>query len=264
MLPILTTIIVLTSAKGQAAKLLVFREMLNLPTHFAAPMKNVAGRHRSRNNKNFYGTLHNVNFCWSLVFTLSTNNALSADFRCKEVYMYCFKVFTLASKYIAHANTHKELDLIKNSYTQQTCNGLKERVAAKLDGYQSTGIETKKRTHGLAETTGGQRVKTKLDIVDNATVNSSHALNFPSFISINYLLSKEASIPVNATIPLFGVTDPVVTDGCCGIIAQPLNPNSIGASIGYPIESSLDESYSAPIFWALTYPSYHVAEDPLL
>lgn len=128
--------------------------------------------------------------------------------------------------------------MTKNSYTRQICDRLKQNVAESLDNCQLKGIQTKERTREeLAGTPGARRVKAKLD-VDNAITSSSPS-HFPSFIGINSLPSGEASLqPVPASV---------------------LHPNSIGASASVPIQT-LDEGYGAPIFWALTYPSNHVAE----
>jgi len=179
--------------------------------------------------------------------------------RCKEVCVYCFEVFTLASQYIAHADTHRDADMTKNSYTRQICDRLRQNVAESLDNCQLKGIQTKKRTRELAGTQGARRVKAKLDVVD-AITNSSPS-HFPSFIGINSLPSDEASIqPVPASAPLFTVAEPAASDvSFVGISGQSLHPNSIGTSARVPIET-LDESYGAPIFWALTYPSNYVAE----
>jgi hypothetical protein len=174
--------------------------------------------------------------------------------------VYCFEVFTLASQYIAHADTHRDADMTKNSYTRQICDRLRKNVAERLDNFQLIGVETKKRTRELAGTPGARRVKTKLDGVDDAITNSSPS-HFPGFIGINSLPSDEASMqPVTVSTPLFSVAEPVASGGSfVGIPAQSLHPNSVAASARVPIES-LDESYGAPIFWALTYPSNHVAE----
>ena len=97
--------------------------------------------------------------------------------------------------------------------------------------------QTKKRTRELAGTPGARRVKAKLGVDD--AITSSSPSHFPSFIDINSHPSGEASLrPVPASA---------------------LYPNSIEASAGVPIET-LDEGYGAPIFQALTYPSFCVAE----
>jgi hypothetical protein len=80
-------------------------------------MKSATGTYHSPNDKDLYGTLQNVKYHRSLD-TQIANNALSADVRCKEVCVYCFKVFTLASQYIAHADTYRDADITKNSYTR--------------------------------------------------------------------------------------------------------------------------------------------------
>lgn len=154
--------------------------------------------------------------------------------QCKEVCVYCFKVFKVASQYIAHADTHKDADMTKNSYTRQICDRLREIAAEGLDKCQ--GVETKKRTRELVGTPGARRVKGKLDVDD--TITSSSPSHFPGFTGTNSLSSDEASlqpVPVSA-----------------------LHLNSIGASARVPIET-LDE-YGAAIFWSLTYPSNHVAQ----
>ncbi|KAF4632726.1 hypothetical protein G7Y89_g5396 [Cudoniella acicularis] len=150
-------------------------------------------------------------------------------------------------------------DMMKNSYTSQICDRLKQNVAESLDNCQLKGIQTKKRTRELAGIPGARRVKAKLDVVD-AITNTSPS-HFPSFIGINSLPSNKASIqPVPASAPLFTVAEPAASDvSFVGISGQSLHPNSIGASAKVPIET-LDESYGAPIFWALTYPSNHVVE----
>ena len=201
--------------------------MISPPTSFAAHTKSATGTYHLPNDKNLYGTLQNVNYHRSLD-TRIANNALSADVRCKEVCVYCFEVFTLASQYIAHADTHRDADMTKNSYTRQICDRLRQNVAESLDNCQLKGV---KRTRELAGTPGARRVKAKLD-VDDAITNSSPS-HFPSFIGVNSPPSDEASLqPVPALA---------------------LHPNSIGAS-------TLDESYGAPVFWALTYPTNNVAE----
>lgn len=148
--------------------------------------------------------------------------------------MYYFKVFKVASIYIAHTDTHKDIDMTKDSYTRQICDRLREIAAERLDECQLKGVETKKRIREPAETSGARRVKGKLD-VDNAITSSSPS-HFPSFTGINSLSSDEASLQP--------------------VLASALNPNSMGASV--PIET-LDE-YGAPIFWAFTYPLNQMAQ----
>jgi hypothetical protein len=60
---------------------------------------------------------------------------LSADVRYKEVYIYYFEVFIVASQYITHANTHRDADIAKNSYTRQICDQLRKIAAERLDNY---------------------------------------------------------------------------------------------------------------------------------
>jgi hypothetical protein len=124
--------------------------------------------------------------------------------------------------------------MTKNSYTRQICDRLREIAAERLDECQLKSVETKKRTRELAEAPGARRVKGKLDVDD--AITSSSPSHFPSFTGINSLSSDEASLQP--------------------VLASALHPNSIGASV--PIET-LDE-YGAPIFWAITYPSNHVAQ----
>ena len=206
---------------------------MNPPTSFAAHTKSATGTDHFPNEQDLYGTLHYVNYHRPLD-TQIANNALTADVQCKEVCVYCFKVFNVASQYIAHADTHKHADMTKNLYTRQICDRLRERAASGLDECQLKGVETKKRTRELAGTPGARRVKEKLDVDDAITTSSpSH---FPSFAGINSLSSDEASL-----LP---------------VPASALPPNPTGAS-GH-IET-LDE-YSAPIFWAITYPSNHVVQ----
>jgi hypothetical protein len=88
-----------------------------------------------------------------------------------------------------------------------------------------------KRIRELAGILGARRVKAKLDI--NDAITNLLLSHFPSFISINSLLSDKASLQL---VPV-----------------SVLYPNSIGALI-------LDESYSAPVFWTLTYPTNNIAE----
>jgi hypothetical protein len=210
--------------------------MINPPTSIVAHTKSATGTYHFPNDKNLNGTLQNVNYHGSLG-TRIANNAWGADVRCKEVCVYCFEVFTLASQYIAHADTHKDADMTKNSYTRQICDRLKQNVAESLDNCQLKGAQTKKRTRELAGTPGARRVKAKLDVDD--AITSSSPSHFPSFIGTSSLPSDEASLqPVPASA---------------------LHTNSIGASARVPIES-LDEGYGAPIFWAITYPSNHMAE----
>jgi hypothetical protein len=147
-------------------------------------MKSATGTYHSPNDKDLYGTLQNVKYHRSLD-TQIANNALSADVRCKEVCVYCFEVFTLASQYIAHADTHRDADMTKNSYTRQICDRLRQNVAESLDNCQLKGIQTKKRTRELAGTPGARRVKAKLDVVD--AITNLLLLYFPSFIGINSL-----------------------------------------------------------------------------
>jgi hypothetical protein len=98
----------------------------------------------------------------------------------------------VASQYIAHADTHKDTDMMKNSYTRQICDRLREIAAERLDECQLKSVETKKRTRELAGTPGARRVKGKLD-VDDAIISSSPS-HFPSFTGINSLSSDEASL----------------------------------------------------------------------
>ena len=134
--------------------------------------------------------------------------------------MYCFKIFNVASQYIAYADTHKDAaDITKNSYTRQIYDRLREIAAEKLGEYQLK-VETKKRTRELAGTQDARRVKGKLD---NA-ITSLLPSYFPRFTGINSLTSNEASLQL--------------------VLASALYPNSIGALV--PIET-LDK-YGAPIF----------------
>jgi hypothetical protein len=201
--------------------------MINPLTSFAAHTKSATGTDHFPNEQDLYGTLHYVNYHRPLD-TQIANNALTADVQCKEVCVYCCKVFNVASQYIAHADTHKDADMTKNSYTRQICDRLREIAAERLDKCQ--GVETKKRTRELAGTPGARRVKEKLD-VDDAMTSSSLA-HFPSLNGINSLSSDEASLQP--------------------VLASALHSNSV------PIET-LDE-YGAPIFWAFTYPSNPVVE----
>lgn len=207
--------------------------MINPPTSFAAHTKSVTGTNHFPNEQDLYGTLHYVKYHWPLDMQIA-NNALTADVQCKEVCVYCFKVFKVASQYIAHADTHKDVaDMTKNLYTRQICDRLREIAAEKLDKCQLK-VETKKRTRELAGTPDARRVKGKLDV--NDVIPSSSPSHFPRFTGINSLTSDEASLQP--------------------VLASALHSNSIGALV--PIET-LDE-YGAPIFWAITYPSIHVAQ----
>jgi hypothetical protein len=207
--------------------------MINPPTSFAAHTTSASGTHHFPNEQDLYGTLHYVNYHRPLD-TQIANNALTADVQCKEVCVYCFKVFKVASQYIAHADTHKDADMTKNFYTRQICDRLRDIAAERLNECQLKSVETKKRTRELAGTPGARRVKGKLDVDD--AITSSSPSHFPSFTGINSLSSDEASLQP--------------------VLASALHPNSIGASV--PIET-LDE-YGAPIFWAFTYPSNQVAQ----
>ena len=46
--------------------------------------------------------------------------------------VYCFRVFTSASQYIAHAGSHREADTTKDSYIAQICDSLRKRVEDEL------------------------------------------------------------------------------------------------------------------------------------
>lgn len=127
--------------------------MISPPTSFVTHTKSATGTYHLPNDKNLYGTLQNVNYHRSLD-TRIANNALSADVRCKEVCVYCFEVFTLASQYIAHADTHRDADMTKNSYTRQICDRLRQNVAESLDNCQLKGV---KRTRELAGTPAARR-----------------------------------------------------------------------------------------------------------
>lgn len=59
-------------------------------------------------------------------------NNYRADVSCEEVCVFCFRVFRLASQYIAHAEGHRIANQTKNSYTSQICDALRKRVDDEL------------------------------------------------------------------------------------------------------------------------------------
>lgn len=46
--------------------------------------------------------------------------------------MYCFRVFTFASQYIAHAGSHRDADATKDSFISRICDRLRKRVDDEL------------------------------------------------------------------------------------------------------------------------------------
>lgn len=122
--------------------------------------------------------------------------------------MYCFRVFTLASQYIAHAGSHREANTTKDSYTARICDGLRKRVDTELCSQLGRSLYLPNRDDNIAQ-------KRLTQVTDLSSMIPEAQRNIPRSDSYGINEAITSAVSLTSFHDLTGISPIFVSSSVC-------------------------------------------------